>query len=342
MAVKVLIVAPAWVGDMVMAHCLVPPLAERGAEVHFLAPPATAPLAERMPGVAAVHGIAARRGHLDFAARRAAAARLRPLGFDQAIVLPNTFKSALTPLLARIPQRTGFLGEHRFGVLNDIRRLDAARLPRMVDRFAALGAGPPARPVLRADAAARDRLLARHGLDAERPAVALCPGAAFGPAKRWPAQRFASLARRCARAGAAVWVLGGPGDAGIGAQIAAHAPAVNLAGYTTLQDAVDLLSAARAAVANDSGLLHVAAALGVPVAAVYGSSSPDFTPPLGARVRIVERQLACRPCFDRACRFGHLDCLRGIGGQRVFGALAELGAFAERSAPAPASTDRAG
>ena len=321
---KTLIVAPAWVGDMVMAHAVVPGLCDRGAEVHLLAPPATAPLARRMGGVAAVHELDARHGEFGWARRRQAARQLRPLGFEQAIVLPNSWKSALTPALAGIPRRTGFLGEARVGLLNDWRRLDRNRWPRLVDRFGALAGVAPSPPRLEADADAGRRLRRTHGLTADGPVVALCPGAAFGPAKRWPVAHFAALAQRCAAAGSEVWVLGGLADTPLGAAIAAAAPARDLTGRTSLLEAVDLLAGGTAVVSNDSGLMHVAAALGRPLAVVYGSTTPAFTPPLATRTAIVERQLACRPCFQRRCPLRHLHCLQRIGEGEVFAALRGL------------------
>ena len=313
-----------------MAHCLVPGLVQRGARVDFLAPTATADLATRMPGVAQVHRIRTQHGRLGWGERRRVAARLKPLGFDQAIVLPNSFKSALTPFMAGIPRRSGFHGESRVVVLNDRRPLGTAerkRWPRLVDRFAALADVAPAQPVLRIDAQARQQILTRHGLPPDRPIVMLCPGADYGSAKRWPIGRFEELARRCAAAGACVCVVGGQQDAKRGAALAAATPALNLAGRTALLDAVDLLSAASAVVSNDSGLMHIAAAVGVPVVSIYGSTSPTFTPPLSPRTAIVERQLACRPCFRRACPYGHRNCLRGISATQVFEALRRLDAL---------------
>lgn len=328
---KLLVVAPAWVGDMVMAHAIVPGLAERGHEVHFLAPPSTAALASRMPGVAEVHTVCTRHGELGWRPRRRAARALAERHFGRAIVLPNSFKSALTPLWAGIPVRTGVRGEFRFGVLNDLRRLDEARMPRLVDRYAALADVSPAKPQLRADEAALRRLLARHGLRNDRPVVALCPGAEYGPAKRWPADRFAALAARCVEAGASVWILGTDAERQAAEKILAAAAAVDLTGRTSLEDAVDLLSTAAVAVVNDSGLMHVAAALAVPLVALFGSSSQTFTPPLSARARVLERDLDCRPCFARTCPLGHLDCLLGIGVDRVFDAVTDLGGFTVHS-----------
>lgn len=309
-----------------MAHAMVPGMAARGDAVHFLAPSATAPLATRMAGVASVQRIRTNHGVLGLGERLRMGRRLRRMDFDQAIVLPGSFKSALTPLFAGIPRRTGWRGEFRYGALNDARKLDAWRWPRLVDRFAALAGVAPEAPRLAADPAARDRLLAKHGLRADGPVVALCPGAEYGPAKRWPAEHFAALARRCAEAGAEVWIVGSANEAALGDAICTSSGrfAVNLAGRTSLLEAVDLLSAASAVVSNDSGLLHVAAALDVPVAAVYGSTSPDFTPPLGAHAVALQRELGCRPCFRRECPLGHTDCLRGLAPAEVFAALRKL------------------
>ena len=310
-----------------MAHAMVPGMAAHGDAVHFLAPNATAPLATRMAGVASVQRIRTNHGVLGLGERLRMGRRLRRMGFDQAIVLPGSFKSALTPLFAGIPRRTGWRGEFRYGALNDARQLDASRWPRLVDRFAALAGVAPATPRLAADPAARERLLAKHGLRTEGPVVALCPGAEYGPAKRWPVEHFATLARKCAEAGAEVWIVGSAKEAALGDAICmtgGRRVAVNLAGRTSLLEAVDLLSAASAVVSNDSGLLHVAAALDVPVAAVYGSTSPDFTPPLGARTVTLQRELGCRPCFRRECPLGHTDCLRGLAPAEVFAALREL------------------
>jgi len=171
------------------------------------------------------------------------------------------------------------------------------------------------------------------GLAMTRPVIALCPGAEYGPAKQWPSSHFAALADRLADAGYATWIIGSPKEAPLGETIAALAAArnhaatpVNLAGRTTLTEALDLLSIATAVVTNDSGLMHVAAALGRPLVALYGSTTPDMTPPLGARVRILERTLACRPCFKRTCPLGHLDCLNLIPAGEVADAVLALAA----------------
>ncbi len=331
---KILVVAPAWVGDMVMAHTLVALLTGRepdagGVEIHMAAPPATAPLARRMPGVSEVWTLEVGHGELGLGRRRALGRALRARSYDQAIVLPNTFKSALLPWFARIPVRTGWQGEARYGVLNDRRQLDPDRYPLMIERFMALGlpAGAPLEkpypvPRLEADPASAAELTARFGLVPED-VTALCPGAEFGPAKRWPPRHFAALARAERSSGRQVWLLGSPGDRSTCEEIASLAGegVVNLAGRTRLLEAVDLLSLAGRVVCNDSGLMHVAAALDRRVVAVFGSTSPDFTPPLGGKATVVRNPIECSPCFQRECPLGHLDCLEQLMPEQVLEVL---------------------
>ncbi|HEY5679332.1 MAG TPA: lipopolysaccharide heptosyltransferase II [Pseudomonadales bacterium] len=324
---RILIVAPAWVGDMVMAHSLVQVLIARHGDpgIDMLAPRATAGLGARMPGVRNVHVLDVEHGELALGARRSSGLTLKDQ-YDQAIVLPNSFKSALAPAWARIPVRTGWSGEARVGVLNDRRRLNPERYPRMVDRFAALGLDPDAPlpddipgPVLEPDAAAAERLLASRRLSVDGGVTALCPGAEFGPAKRWPSVHFAQVASYAAAQGHQVWLVGSPKDAGVCSEVEAQSPAgvVNLAGRTTLLEAVDLLSRADRVVSNDSGLMHVASALGRPVVGVFGSTSTTFTPPLGERATTVSLGIECSPCFQRECPLGHLRCLNDLPPQRV-------------------------
>ncbi len=326
---KILVVAPAWVGDMVMAHTLVTLLKrEPGREVHMVAPPATEALAERLPGVSRHWLLDVGHGEFGLKARRSLARSLRAERYDQAILLPNSFKSALVPFWAGIPKRTGWHGESRFGVLNDRRRLDPDRYPLMIERFMALALAEGAElpkpyplPELRADQAAATALLAQLEL-AGNDVTALCPGAEFGPAKRWPPRHFAAVARAELARGRDVWLFGSPGDRQTCAEIAAEVPGVsNLAGRTTLLEAVDLLSLCERVVTNDSGLMHVAAALGKPLAAVFGSTSPDFTPPLGEASTVVRQPIECSPCFQRQCPLGHLNCLEQLNPERVIEVL---------------------
>jgi len=338
---SVLVVAPAWVGDMVMAQSLVAALKRRAPDdaIDLLAPPYTAALGGRMPGVRDTIPIGTAHGRFDLFKRLATGRACRGRGYELAIVLPGSFKSAIVPLAARIPRRRGYVGEWRYGLLNDARHLDATRLRRTVDRFVALAAEPDEPlpvalpPMLAHDADHARSVAAKFGLGSRRPVIALCPGAEFGPAKQWPAAHFAALADRLADAGYATWILGSPKEASLGETIATLATArnqaaapVNLAGRTSLLEAIDLLSLAAAVATNDSGLMHVAAALGRPLVALYGSTTPEMTPPLGDRVKIIERTLPCRPCFQRTCPLGHLDCLNLIPAAEVADALLSLAA----------------
>jgi heptosyltransferase-2 len=329
-AERILVVGPAWVGDMVMAQSLLKLLRARDpqAAIDVVGPPAALPVALRMPEVRRTWLLDVAHGQLGLGARWRLAAELRAERYDRAIVLPRSFKSALVPLLAAIPQRTGFATELRRLVLNDPRPLDRSLLDQTVKRFLALGlpvGAPlpdPARPQLRVDKVNCARLLATHRLNATR-AVALMPGASYGPAKQWPPEHFAELARALTARGNEVWVLGSSGEQPLGELICRDAgPAArNLCGATRLEDTVDLLAGAQAAVTNDSGLMHVAAAAGTAVVALYGSSSPAFTPPLTPRATILHLGLDCSPCFARECPLGHLRCLREISAAQVLASL---------------------
>jgi heptosyltransferase-2 len=335
---KVLVVGPSWVGDMVMAQALYKLLRQRrpSVELHVVAPGWSLPVLERMPEVARGIELPVGHGELALGRRLHLARAVRVERHAQAIVLPRSAKAALVPWLARIPRRTGFRGEWRYGLLNDIRRLDA-KLDQTVKRFVALGlepgeplpesVPPELRPRLVADGANLDRLRAVHGLPAATPFAALMPGAEYGAAKRWPAAHYGELAAKLVARGVLIVVLGSEKERRLGDEIAAVAqsPRIrNLCGQTSLADVVDLLAAAEIAVSNDSGLLHVAAAAGAPVVAIYGSSSPAFTPPLTAAAAVVTRSLPCSPCFARDCPLGHLDCLRGLAVPAVLGAIDEL------------------
>ncbi len=329
-ASRLLVVGPSWVGDMVMAQSLLIDLRRRNEveRLDVLAPAWSVPLLGRMPEVDEGLVLDVAHGELAIGKRRRVGLALRAKRYDQAIVLPRSAKAALVPFFARIPRRTGFRGEYRYGLINDMRPFDAAVLNQTVKRFRALGTADAAAalpafeaPVLRIDPAAREALIARHGLVTDRPVVALMPGAEYGPAKQWPVEKFRELAQQAVSSGLRVWVFGGPRESALGERIA-HGleDVVDLTGRTSLTDVVDLLSAAKVAVSNDSGLMHVAAAVGVHVVGIYGSSSPSFTPPLTARRTILYRGLSCSPCFARHCRLGHTDCLNGIGVAEVLDA----------------------
>ena len=328
---KILVVGPAWVGDMVMAQSLFISLRQRlpNARIDVLAPGWSLPVLARMPEVHTAIAMPLTHGQLGLGQRWKLGRSLRHNGYDQAIVLPRSLKAALVPWFAGIPVRTGFRGEFRYGLINDMRVLDKAVLTQTVQRFVALGLPrgsvvdrPPAIPAPRM-AVTQDSVagaLAKFELALDRPVLGIMPGAEYGPAKQWPAGHYAQLAATMASRGWQTWIFGSSKEQALGTEIAegAGTSAVkNLCGATALQDVVDLLSVCTAVVSNDSGLMHIAGAVDVPVIGLYGSSSPEYTPPLAPRHTVIRLGLDCSPCFARTCRFGHYNCLVNIEVERV-------------------------
>ena len=336
-----LVIAPQWIGDAVMAEPLLAALAARGESITVAALPWVAPVLRAMPQVGDIVELPFAHGRLDWAARRRIAATLRGR-FDTAYVLPNSIKSALVPWLANIPLRIGYQGEGRVLLLN--RRLpNAEGRPPMVAFYGALAGrdfDTASRPRLRLDDATIDAGLTGAGLVRSGFWV-VAPGAEYGPAKRWPADHYAVLARSLHAAdGAPVVLLGSKGEAALCQSIADAAPGACrvLAGETSLLEAMALIAASRGLASNDSGLMHVAAAFGVPQVAVFGSTSPEHTPPLNTNARVLwlrdELRLDCMPCFDRTCRFGHMLCLVGVAPARVEAALRDAVADQRENLPA--------
>ncbi|MCF8197265.1 MAG: lipopolysaccharide heptosyltransferase II [Sulfuritalea sp.] len=326
---KILVVAPSWIGDTILAQPLLGliKLREPGARIEVLAPDWSAPLLARMAEVDAVIGNPFKHGEFGFFARRALGRRLMRADFSAAYVLPNSWKSALLPFFAGIPRRIGYQGESRYLLLNERHQLDVVRLPQLVQRYAALaGPMPEQLPQPRLNSTTEQQLAARHALNLplEATPIIFCPGAEYGPAKRWPAEHFASLAQLVATPQNPVWLLGSDKDAIVGDEIAiaSSGAALNLCGRSSLEQAIDLIASAHCIISNDSGLMHVAAALNKPLVALYGSSSPAYTPPLSPRAKIVTKNLSCSPCFKRECPLGHFDCLNGIAPQNVADAIA--------------------
>lgn len=327
-AERILVVGPSWVGDMVMAQSLFKLLhAEANTPeppvIGVVGPPWSVPVVERMPEVAHAHALDVGHGVLGLGTRRRLARDLRNR-YDRAIVLPATFKSALLPLWAKVPVRTGFRGEHRYGLINDMRPLDKGVLESTAQRYCALGPvehtdDPVVRhPALDVNPANQRRCLEELGLKTDAPVVALCPGAAYGPSKRWPADHFSALAAELTKNGHHVWIIGSTGEKEAAEAIASAVPAAhNLCGRTSLVDAIDLLALATVTVSNDSGLMHVASAVGSHVVALYGSTPPWYAPPLTERSTVRYRALECSPCFERSCPLKHHDCLRGLAAESV-------------------------
>jgi heptosyltransferase-2 len=286
-----------------------PLLARLGGTIDVLAPPWVAPVVRRMPEVSEVIEAPLRHGALQLGSRWRLGRSLKRRGYDAAYVLPNSWKSALVPFFAGIPKRVGYVGEQRYGLLNQRLTNTKAAMPQHYARLAGEPAAELPRPRLEVGGDEIVEACERFGIG--EPYVALCPGAEYGPAKRWP--YFRELAQRLPF----VVVLGSPGDR----QAAAGLPGRNLVGRTSLDDAIRLIAGAQAVVSNDSGLMHVAAALGRPQVALFGSSSPEHTPPANERARVLWLRLECSPCFARECPLGHFRCMKDISVDRVLAAL---------------------
>jgi heptosyltransferase-2 len=325
-----LVIAPQWIGDAVMTEPLLRRLHARGERLTVGALPWVAPVYRAMPQVDEVVEFPFRHGGLQLRERRALGRELHGR-FDTAYVLPNSLKSALLPFLAGIPRRVGYLGEARVGLLTH-RLKNPKDKPPLVAFYSALsgeGGLEQDRPRLQLPPADITAALHKHGL-APGGYVVMAPGAEFGPAKRWP--HFGALAQTLDQP---VVLLGSGKEADLCESIRLQAPqrCRNLAGQTSLAEAFALIAGAGNVVSNDSGLMHVAAAFGVPQVALFGSSSPLHTPPLNDRAQVVwlkqdpayQPPLDCAPCFQRECPLGHFRCLNDVSAERVRALVAGAG-----------------
>ncbi len=328
---RYLIVGPSWVGDMVMAQSLFITLKNLYPDclIDVIAPEWSLPVLERMPQVHEGISLPVSHGEFSLLKRIKKGRMLRDNNYSHAIVLPRSWKSALVPFFAQAKIRTGYRGEMRNGLLNDIRKLDKQMLEQTVQRYVAHAYdgkidNPPAIPfpVLNTNTANRDTLLGTLNITLDRPVICMMPGAEYGPAKQWPVSYYSELAEKLIASGYQVWVLGSAKESALGEEIAGDKgdSGFNLCGKTQLVDVVDLLSCAKHVVTNDSGLMHMAAAVGITVHVIYGSSTPDYTPPLTGqeKLNVHYKYLECSPCFKRVCPLGHTDCLKSITVDEIY------------------------
>lgn len=336
---RVLIIGPSWVGDMVMSQCLYKLLLQKNQKciIDVLAPAWTFSLLSCMPEVHDALEMPIQHGELKLRTRMRLAKEIRKRHYDQAIVLPNSFKAALIPFLARIPKRTGWKRELRQLLLNDVRTLDKTRYPLMIEQYMALGISssqrlPPAseypRPQFSVTKEQQEAALRRFQLQlSTRPILAICAGAEFGPSKRWPAAYYAEIAKHQSEAGWDVWLFGSSKDMSISQEIMqrAHHVPVDLTGLTTLAETIALLSLSNLVISNDSGLMHIAAALEKPLIAIYGSTSTRFTPPQSNNAKILQLNLDCQPCFKRHCPLIHHHCMQQLTPNYVLSAIQQFG-----------------
>lgn len=320
---------------MVMVQSLFMALKQRSQEniIDVVAPAWSAPVLARMVEVRKTIQVDLAHGELGLLKRLRMGSALRGR-YDQCIILPRSFKSALIPYFAGIPRRTAYRGEMRFGVVNDMRMLNRDMAYRAVEKYVGLGhersqSGQIPEicyPKLQVHEGKRSKAAARLGVDESKPGIALMPGAEFGPSKRWPARYFGELAILFRKQGFEVYVFGSPNDRAIGQEVvsASGGIAKNLCGQTSLEEVIDLLSLVKVAVTNDSGLMHIAAAVGRPVVAMYGSITPEYTPPLTDSAVIHYLDLDCSPCWKKQCPYGHYNCLRNLSVGQVYDSAQEL------------------
>ena len=341
---RILIIGASWVGDMVMAQTLLIFLKQKhpNSKIDVLAPAWSKDILSRMPEIDQCLEIPLKHGEFKLSLRYKIGKSLRQNKYDHAYVLPNSLKSAFIPFFAKIKTRTGWKGESRYFFLNDIKILDKQSLNLMIDRFVALALDnikkpqkqdlpdPIIKPKLISTKKQQEDVLKKFKYKKnKKPILSLCPGAAFGPAKQWPAKYHASVANEMIKQGWEIWILGAGKDLEIMTEInnLTNNQCVLFGNEAGLADKIDLLAISDMVITNDSGLMHIACAVNTPVVAIYGSTSPGFTPPLSDNniiLGIDPKELTCRPCFQRTCRFGHYKCLNNISPKLVLDALNNL------------------
>ena len=324
---KILILGPAWVGDMVLAQSLFKTLKTNRPDciIDVAAPAWTLPLLDRMPEVSGKVGLPFKHGEFAFWQRIQFGKSLKNAGYTQAIILTNSFKSALLPWAAGIPKRTSFLGEIRYGLINDVRPLNKTKLKKTMERFVFLGLDkyqnpPEVLPNPQLISNKNNALESLKRLDLAEPSskiLGLCPGAEYGEAKRWPAEYYADVANEVLKKGWQVWLFGSDKDMPVTIKInqLTQNKCTDFGGKTKLDEVIDLMSLCNTVVSNDSGLMHIAAALNKKLIAIFGSSDPAHTPPMSTDAVIEYLALECSPCFKRECPLtgdAHLRCLNDI------------------------------
>lgn len=331
---RILVVGPSWVGDMVMAQSLFKALVfSPDDKIDVLAPAGCLPLLARMPEVHASIESPFQHSRLQLRQRYRLGRGLSGRRYHQAIVLPNSWKSALVPYWAGIPLRTGYLGEQRWGLLNDIRALNKVGTVMTVRRFVDLAHDDRADskdliwPQLSSSPGKRACTARDLGVSlGNDPVLVMCPGAEYGPAKCWPGEYFTKVAQTKINQSWQVWLVGSGKDMDIAADINHRCQdrCVDLTGKTNLEQVVDLLAAATCVVSNDSGLMHIAAAVGSPLVAIFGSTDPKHTPPLSTNCEVAYLGLECSPCFERQCPLEHLNCLKQLTPGRILDAMDQV------------------
>ena len=320
---SILVIGPSWIGDMVMAQSLFKIIKQYQPHliIDVLAPAWSKPLLACMPEVNNAIESPFKHGELRLLERYKLAKQLRQKKYQQVIVIPNSLKSALIPFFTKIPKRTGYRGEMRWGLLNDIRICDEKKYPLRIQHYANLGLMQNQQlpsnlsyPALQISPSRQKEILQKFQVKSDKKILAICPGAEYGPAKRWPIEYFAEVAQTKIAEGWEVYIFGSEKEQALAARIQQMTgqKCLDLTGKTSLEEAIYLLSAVTAVVTNDSGLMHIAAALQKPLVALYGSTPASNTPPLSYSAKILSLNLVCSPCMQRECPLGHFQCMRDL------------------------------
>ena len=336
---KILVVGPSWVGDSVMAQTLYKRIKKElpSSQIDVMSPHWSLALLERMPEVCKKIVSPFSHGETKLFERYRLGQGLKKENYDRAIILTNSLKSSLIPYFARIGVRTGWLGEFRYGLINDIRSSKKLKKSLMVEKFAALSLYEEnysienlTFPELEIDFANQRKFLEEFSIDYSKNTMAICPGAEFGPSKRWPAEYYAEIAKFYVNKGWNVLCIGSKNDEDIGIEIGSlnnlgcNESFINLIGKTSLQDAIDILAFTEKVVTNDSGLMHIAAAVKTPLVALYGPSSPEYTPPLISKKKILRKTQGYEKVRYGSNEKGYHQSLLDIKPEEVLDALEEL------------------
>ena len=326
---KILIVSPSWIGDVILSQSLLISLKSQynnKVKIDIYANSWVMDILRRMPEVDDIILNPFEHGKLSLIKRIIEGRKLKKYNYDQVFVLPNSFKSAMVSYFSGIKRRTGFIGEFRYLLINDRYKLNKSLLPLMVDRYNSLAYfGSKAKyvtfPKLTVNKINQQILIEKFNIDINRKIVVFCPAAEFGPSKIWPCKYFAELAELIIdKYDAQIIMLASKKDFAITELIEKFSKSslINLSGKTSLSDTVDIIALANCVISNDSGLMHVAAAVGSNLIAIYGSTSPGFTPPLLKNACIVTSNISCSPCNKRFCKYGHYNCLNLITPKIIF------------------------
>ena len=331
---KILVIAPSWIGDLVMSQCLYKELKKLylNAEIHVMAPKWCLDVLKRMPEVSKSILMPIGHGALDIKTRYTIGKKLRDEQYDQAYILPNSFKSALIPFFAKIPVRTGWLGEQRYFILTDIKK-NKKDFPRRIERYTVLSHHDNEirtsadikdipYPSLQTRPLNSDECMQKFKIHTKSDVMGICPGAEYGLTKKWPPEYYAETAVKFLKKNSQreVWIFGSTKDAETAECIKQNIPdeladkVLILAGKTTIEEAIDLLAGCSIVICNDSGLMHISAAVGTRLVAIFGSTSTLYTPPTTTedKALMIESTEECHPCFKKTCRFGSLSCLKKL------------------------------